>query len=151
MLVGQLLEALRRLSDLYAAGGADAQSKQLNFLIDALSPDVDLSVKQLIADIDTSSKPKPKKDAKPAKLVDSTVVEKYLCSLKEAEDLDEISAVISIIKHDKIDKPHVFKIAAEFTGSDPRFKSTNDAFARIKGAFIEQKRFENKLKAAHLD
>ncbi len=151
MSVGDLLEALRRLSDFYAAGGAAAQSKDLNLLVDALSPDAGLSVEQLLADIEASSKPKSKKEPKPAKVIDSIIVEKYVRSLKEAADLDEITAVISIIKHDKIDKSHVFQIAAMFTGSDPRYKSANDAFARIRGAFIEQKRFENKLKAARLD
>lgn len=151
MSVGQLLEALSRLRDLYAAGGAVAQSKELNLLIDALGPDAGLSVEQLVAGLEASSKPKPKKELKPARVIDPTIVEKYLRSLKAADDLDEITAVISIIKHDKIDKPHVFQIAADFTGSEPRYKSANDAFARIRGAFIEQKRFENKLKTAHLD
>jgi hypothetical protein len=149
--VARLIDVLRRLSDLYAAGGAAAQAKDLNSLVDALNPDEGLSVAEFIANIEASSKPKAKKEPKPAKAIDPTVVEKYLRSLKEADDLDEVTTVISIIKHDKIDKDHVFQIAAQFTGGEPRYKSSNDAFARIRGAFIEQKRFENKLKAAHLN
>lgn len=151
MSVGQLLEVMKRLRDLYSAGGAAAQAKELDTFIDALGPDAELSVEQFVALITASSKPKPKKEPKPPKVIDPGVVEKYLRPLREADDLDEVMTLLSIIKHDKIDKDHVFQIAAQFTGGEPRYKSASEALARIKGAFIEQKRFENKLKAAHLD
>ena len=151
MSVGHILQALGRLSDFFAAGGADAQTKDLNLLIEALSPEAEHSVDQLVAEIEALSKQKSKKEPKPAKVFDLAIVEKYLRSLKQADDLDSITAVIAMMKQDKIDKPHLFQIAAEFTGSGPQYKTTSDAFARIRGAFIEQKRFENKLKAAHLD
>ena len=151
MSVGQFLEILKRLRDLYSAGGAVAQAKELNAFIEALAPDAEFTAEEFVAFIEASSKPKPKKGTKPPKTIDPSVVEKYLRPLREADDLDEVVTLLSIIKHDRIDKDHVFQIAAQFTGGEPRYKSASEALARIKGAFIEQKRFENKLKAAHLD
>lgn len=145
------MNALRHLSEIFAAGGAATQAKELNALVQALAPDSELSIEQLLTEIELASKPRPKKKPKQPKLIDPAIVHQYLQSLKDAGDVDEVVAVISIMKHDKIDKDHVFQIAAQFTGCEPRFKSLNDAFSRIRGTFIEQKRFENKLKAAHLD
>lgn len=151
MSVSSLVDALKHLREIYAAGGAATQAKELGLLIDALAPDEGLSVEQFLTEIELASKSKPKKQPKPPKVIDPTIVRRYLQSLQNAEDVDEVVAVISIMKHDKIDKDHVSQIAAQFTGSEPRFKNLSEAFARIRGSFIEQKRFENKLKAAHLD
>lgn len=151
MSVSSLVDALDHLREIYAAGGAATQAKELGLLIDALRPDARLSVEQFLTEIEVASKPKPKKESKPPKVIDPAIVHRYVQSLKDASDVDEVVAVISIMKHDKVDKDHVSQIAAQFTGSEPRFKSMSEAFARIRGAFIEQKRFENKLRAAHLD
>ena len=151
MSVANLITALERLKEIYAAGGASAQAKELDLLKDALAQDVELAVETLLAEIDFVSKPKAKKQPKPPKLVNPAILSRFVQALKEAGDVDEVDAVVSIMKHDKIDKDHVYQIAAQFTGSEARFKTIGEAFARIRGSFIEQKRFENKLKAAHLD
>lgn len=151
MSVSSLVDALKHLREIFSAGGAAAQAKELGLLIDAIAPCEGLSVEQLLAEFESASKSKPKEASKPPKVIDQLIVQRYLQSLKNAEDVDEVVAVISIMKHDKVDKDHVSQIAAQFTGGEPHFKSLGEAFARIRGAFIEQKRFENKLKAAHLD
>jgi hypothetical protein len=149
--IRQLLHVLHQVRDLYSVGGATAQTKELDALIQALAPDCDIAVEKFVSQVEEFSKPKPKKEKKPAKAVDPNVIAKFLQSLKGAEDLDQVDGVIAIMKHDKIDKKHVYEIAAQFSGDEPRFGKTADAFARIKSAFVEQKRFENKLRAAHLD
>lgn len=139
------------MRDLYSVGGATAQAKELDALIQALAPDSDVAVREFVSQAEEFSKPKPRKEKKPAKAVDPNVIATFLQSLKGAADLDQIDGVIAIMKHDKIDKNHVYQIAAQFSGDEPRFKKLSDAFARIKSTFVEQKRFENKLRAAHLD
>lgn len=151
MTIRQLLHVLNQVRDLYSVGGATAQTKELDALIQALTPDADVAVSEFVTQAEKFSEPRPKKEKKSAKPIDPTIVATFLKSLKGAEDLDQIDGVIAIMKHDKIDKSHIYQIAAQFSGDDPRFNKLSDAFARIKSAFVEQKRFENKLHAAHLD
>jgi hypothetical protein len=137
--------------DLYSVGGATTQTKELDALIQALAPDSDVAVREFVSQVEEFSKAKPKKEKKTAKPVDPNIIATFLQSLRGAEDLDQVDGVIAIMKHDKVDKKHVYEIAAQFSGDEPRFKKLSDAYARIKSAFVEQKRFENKLRAAHLD
>ncbi len=155
MRVKELRAILSNVEQLFASAGAKTAVKDLQLFSDMLKPYSDLSVTRACADIDhrlrqMATKParQPKAGKSPTAVPDENAIQRHLTELRDAgTDEQAFDLAFKKLKASKsIKLPELVEIARQFSLSVTPYKTKAAAHSDIEKAFIQQARFENKLR-----
>ena len=143
MKVGSLQRILQRLVDIYGAGGASKEAKDVKLVIEALESHGDKSVEEFVTETQQEIKASVTRKKKDLDL--SAVTQHSERLLKAGTDKSAFDAAFSLLETDKaVSKSEIVEIANVYLNRPSgglhvfRFDTAKDAKARIRRVFAER-------------